>query len=298
MRSETSQSETMEPGQLSLILSSPSSTLGSSSPSEIFSDIEGSTSSGTDLDDDDSQSDEGNLNAEPTLGLRNANTIRILESDLLYVLREHLNIAAHLIPQIHRALNIELPRDTEGYYSTPFYEHTTNPSAQGPSPISSNGGLNPIPNAEPRKHERSSDEDDEDNGDGSKRPRQDSGEILGNFSGRISRRRPTFACHFHKLNPDKYGGRAWTDRKFRTCIGPGPTELRRLKYFSRFSRQITFPGLTWLKGSPQSTTQRPSMCQVLYHIQQHRRASHTSTFRKLFNAIPSTQGRHWWWAVG
>ncbi|KIN03488.1 hypothetical protein OIDMADRAFT_26180 [Oidiodendron maius Zn] len=44
----------------------------------------------------------------------------------------------------------------------------------------------------------------------------------------ISDTPPDFACHFHKLNPLKYG--PWTDRKYEKCPGSRITELRRIKY--------------------------------------------------------------------
>jgi hypothetical protein len=169
------------------------------------------------------------VDAEPTVELGHANTIRILESNLLYILRDNLDLAARLIPEIHRRLNIEQSGDTEGYYSTPSSQHTANQSTQGPSPRSPNDWTKAITNIEPRKRGRSSDEEEEDNDDDSKRSRQNPRKIPDDFSTRGLERRPTFACHFHKFNPSKYGGRAWTDRKFRTCIGPGPTELRRIK---------------------------------------------------------------------
>jgi hypothetical protein len=221
--------------EYSRILSSPSSANCSSSPSEIFSDVEQSTNVETDIDNTESQSEEESLDEEPIFGHTHAYSIRALESHLLYILRDHLDLAAGLIPDVYRRVVMALSGDAEGSYSAPSHGQTTSTSNQEHQITSSNHSTNTSPNIEPLKRGRGEEEEEEeeDNGEGSKRPRRNPGRTLGNFASLQLERRPTFACHFHKFDPNKYGGSAWIDRRFRTCVGPGPspTQLRRIKYF-------------------------------------------------------------------
>jgi len=219
----------------SRILSSPSSANCSSSPSGIFSDVEQFTNIETDIDNTESQSEEEILDEVPTFEHTHAYSIRALESHLLYILRDHLDLAARLIPDVYRRVLIELSGDAEGSYSAPSHGQTTSTHTRGYQITSSNNSTKTSPNIELLKRGRGSEEEEEeeDNGEESKRPRRNPGRTSQNFAGLQLERRPTFACHFHKLDANKYGGSAWIDRRFRTCVGPGPspTQLRRIKYF-------------------------------------------------------------------
>jgi hypothetical protein len=197
----------------------------------MFSDGEESTSTETELDNDDASSENESPAVEPVFEIRQANLIRNLESHLLYILRDNLDLATRLIPEFHRRIYIQFFRNGEDYRSAASHEHTSYTSPQGQPTTSSNSSTNASPNVEPLKRGRGSEKDEEDNGEGSKRPRREPGKVPEDFPGSISGLQPTFACHFHKLNPSKYGGSPWADRRFRYCPVPRPTELRRMKYF-------------------------------------------------------------------
>lgn len=64
------------------------------------------------------------------------------------------------------------------------------------------------------KRDRSPDEPEKPGGSSNaKRPRQT-----------LHKGTVTFACHFHKHDPEKYG--PWTDRKYRGCVAPSVPERR------------------------------------------------------------------------
>jgi hypothetical protein len=210
------------------MLSSPNSTNDSSTHSETISEGEESTNTETDLDDNGTHSETESSAVEPTSETGKADLIKGFESHLLYILRGDLDLAARLIPEFHRRVNIEFSGSGEYYHSAASHEQNANASVQEASITSSNGSAYVNSDIGSLKRGRSSEDDEEDNDGGSKRPRPDPGQISRNFASPPSGRRPTFACHFHKFNPEKYG--PLTNRKFRTCIGPGPSELRRIKY--------------------------------------------------------------------
>jgi len=199
----------------------------------MFSDGEESTSTETELDNDDARPGEESWDVEP---LGYVNPMQILESHLMYLLKDHLNLAAHLIPEIHWRVHFEPPEDVEGYNSAQSHEQGTNKSTQEPSATPSNGSTTANPSSRPLKRARSLEGNEEDNRDGAKRPRPNPGPVSRYFASGRSGRQPTFACHFHKFDPRKYG--PLTDRGFRTCAGPGPLELRRIKYFYPWSKDM------------------------------------------------------------
>jgi len=150
-----------------------------------------------------------------------------IESCLLHVLDYNLDLAARLIPKIHALAYISIqstladadPQDTEGSGSA--RDHPSSSS----TPTTSNQSSPQASRSRKREIHRNSRND-----------RDESGEREG--SRRSKRRKPspsrtnmpTFACHFYKLDPDKYSG--WIHRKYRTCACPSVPHdsLRRIKY--------------------------------------------------------------------
>jgi len=147
----------------------------------------------------------------------------LLDSRLFEVLGYDRELAAHLVPRIHALMQCSSPEEDaikvvasgppgEGAQQTP-----SSSSGSVPTPSSSGSRMD----LQRRKHKRDSEEEEERkrNG-GSKRPRKRFGHSSPRPSG--------FACPFHKKEPWKYV--ATNDIKYRTCAGPGPLEVRRVKY--------------------------------------------------------------------
>jgi len=146
----------------------------------------------------------------------------VLESDITSVLSHDLGLAAHLIPRFHARLQPDFLTESTSYAGS---ESSSAPEAsknfQGLSSIATNSITNS--NFQQRKRGRDPDDPGE-NGqnDGFKKPRP-------KFD-QNQNRRLGFACPFHKRLPQKYCVSADPEsRKYRTCLGPGYSELRRLK---------------------------------------------------------------------
>jgi hypothetical protein len=145
----------------------------------------------------------------------------VLESHMVSIFGHDLGLVARMIPEVHTRML--LSRIEEGT-SCAGSESSTSPgisqSSQGQSSVSKNS--NPTPSLHRLKRRRDSDHpDDNDQNDGFKKPRP---KIFQN-----RKLGPCFACPFYKRNPQKYRVSKETGLKYRTCIGPGSHELRRLK---------------------------------------------------------------------
>jgi hypothetical protein len=148
--------------------------------------------------------------------------LNLLDSRLFSVLGHDLELAARLIPQIHAQLQVGLASEGPTHTSAPAHEST---GAAEESGVVGDSSSNPASGSFPdhsrqrkRGRERDESEDRRDN-DGSKRRRI--------RSGRHSAQPPSFACHFHKKDPERYCRD--NDLKFRVCMSPSITALRRLK---------------------------------------------------------------------
>ena len=145
----------------------------------------------------------------------------VLESDMVSIFGHDLGLIARMIPEVHARMLLSRIEESTRYAGS---ESSTSPgisqSSQGRSSISTNS--NPTPSLPRPKRRRDPDHPDEnDQNDGFKKPRP---KIIQNQN-----RGPCFACPFHKRYPQKYSVSKETGLKYRTCIGPGNPELRRLK---------------------------------------------------------------------
>jgi hypothetical protein len=145
----------------------------------------------------------------------------ILESNMVSIFGRDLGLAARMIPEVHAHMLLSRIEESTSYAGS---EYSTSPGisqgSQGWSSVSTNS--NPTPGLSSLKRRRDPDHpDDNDQNDGFKKPRP---KIIQNRN-----RGPYFACPFYKRNPQKYRASTETGLKYRTCIGPGNPELRRLK---------------------------------------------------------------------
>lgn len=145
----------------------------------------------------------------------------VLESDMVSIFGHDLGLLARMIPEVHARMLLSRIEESTGYAGS---EYSTSPGisqgSQRRSSVSTNS--NPTPSLSHLKRRRDPDHPDEnDQNDGFKKPRP---KIIQNQN-----RGPCFACPFHKRYPQKYSVSKETGLKYRTCIGPGNPELRRLK---------------------------------------------------------------------
>jgi len=152
----------------------------------------------------------------------------LLDARLLVVLGYDLELAARLIPRIHDLIQRNFASGGVDVRVVPSQATgTTGTTGQtsGASVIrSSISASSTAKGTELKrlKHKHDSEEDDEE-ANGNKRSKRH----RKRWDPALPRPRG-FACPFHRKDPEKYA--PTTDIKYRTCIGPGPTELRRIKY--------------------------------------------------------------------
>lgn len=142
------------------------------------------------------------------------------------VLRRHLALAAQLIPQIYHLVKLSLALETTpGLNEIPSDGNggtSGSPPTQAGLSTASSSLVNNRTGTRPRKHDRESDQND-DQGNGS--PKRSKSSPPDGSDGQYS-----FACHFHKRYPRRYNPHI--DRKYLYCICPlKAPELRRIKYF-------------------------------------------------------------------
>jgi hypothetical protein len=205
--------------------------------SGTFSDRIICADSATDVDTESTDSGEDGSVSSDSDNDDMSDTTRILESHLFSLLHFNLNVAARLVPRIHYLVNNE--------YEAGFGRVTklndeekgngagkSGPDTQRPSQDSSSRmvGRDASFNKRPQKHDRDSGESDgEEKNDNFKKPRRDGGGDPDDdpSAGESSREPQNFACHFHKLNPIKYG--PWADKRYEKCTGSRIPEIRRIK---------------------------------------------------------------------
>jgi hypothetical protein len=156
------------------------------------------------------------------------NDTTTVESRLLCVLSHDLDLAARIIPRVHTlahgSINSTLtnaaPQDQDGTDRNQNYANsssTATPSNQ-PTPQRSRSQKRSL-------HQNGRDERDESSErGGSHRPKR-------RKPSPSRMNMPTFACHFYKLDPDRYSGCL----KYRTCACPSVPHdrLSRIKYVQR-----------------------------------------------------------------
>ena len=145
----------------------------------------------------------------------------VLESDMVSIFGHDLGLIARMIPEVHARMLLSRIEEITSYAGS---ESSTSPgisqSSQGQSSVSTTS--NSMPSLPTPKRRRDPDHPDEnDQNDGFKKPRR---KTIQNQN-----RGPCFACPFYKRYPQKYRVSKETGFKYRTCIGPGNPELRRLK---------------------------------------------------------------------
>jgi len=155
------------------------------------------------------------------------NILKALESRVLAVLGHDLELAARLIPQIYSQLRVDLIQEATEYTSAPA--HNGSSTSRGtPGDLSSilspQSQSNAQNGSQKGKHPRGVGEDDDDDDDEERERSPKTPRIDSNTN---SAPHPTFACPFYKKDSQKYG--PLSQKRYQKCIGPGPTELRRIK---------------------------------------------------------------------
>ncbi|TAQ86010.1 hypothetical protein B7494_g5663 [Chlorociboria aeruginascens] len=189
----------------------PLSTPNSVSFSEILNYNECAESE-NELENDD---DELNNNVEDDqAGM--ATVMNTLESYLHSVLSHDPELVARLIPGIYSQLQLGLGRVV--YKTAPSRESSRSSGSNKSMQLSSTtpGNIR----SDSQRNNNGDNPEDRREDSSSKRQKKDSDED--------SVQRPGFACHFHKRYPERYCTRY--NKNFRTCMGPGSPELRRMKY--------------------------------------------------------------------
>ena len=175
----------------------------------------------TELESDNTESEEDITDSEDEADY-SVFVLNLLDSRLFSVLGHDLELAARLIPQIHAQLQVGLASDGLTHTAAPTHGSTGATEENATVGESSSNPANGSSPDDSRRHkrgrERDESEDRRDNG-GSKRQRI--------RSDQHSAQPPSFACHFHKKDPERYCRD--NDLKFRVCMGPSITALRRLK---------------------------------------------------------------------
>jgi len=154
-----------------------------------------------------------------------------LEALVISAVEGDLGSAASLIPVLHKYVISRLRSKVESWQNCTT-EGSHDSGGNGNSGVSSGTGQQDSP---PRSHKRRrlgsgnsnnpEEGGDEDNdGEGHERPAD-------NAASPDGVQQPKLACPFHKNNPTKY---SVTDKKYRSCAGPGFQNIQRLRYVFSF----------------------------------------------------------------
>jgi hypothetical protein len=147
-----------------------------------------------------------------------------IATDLLGVLGHDMTLLARLLPQIHASLQARLRCENTNYAGSDF--NTGRDSMGESGSLESSKTRKSSASSSLGKHgreEREQDDDREDDDDSeNERPKKPRGR-----SEPKENRGPRYACPFHKRRPHIYTNLEGT--RYRSCSGPGQTEVRRLK---------------------------------------------------------------------
>ncbi len=145
-----------------------------------------------------------------------------IATDLLSVLGHDLALLARLLPQIHASLQAQLCYENTSYAGSDYNTGMDNVGDCGSLASSKTRKSSTSSSLGKRGRDEREPDDDEDNGnDGlpkKLRGRPEPTETRG----------VRYACPFHKRDPNFYS--TATGTRYRSCSGPGQTEVRRLKY--------------------------------------------------------------------
>ncbi|KAG4425118.1 hypothetical protein IFR04_001685 [Cadophora malorum] len=170
-----------------------------------------------------------------------------VEAIILEAVGDDLELAAFLIPLMHRAYHLELNANVKQKVG-PWCQELTkcSPGTDGldglgtdqtPSSTAQSNGLPPssrkrqrTSGASRQSREADGDEDDEDEDEDDNQDSKDNGDHAGNGNVQPVRR---LACPFHKREPGKYciqhDSANNSNNNYRTCEGPGFKNIQRLK---------------------------------------------------------------------
>jgi hypothetical protein len=170
----------------------------------------------------DAESDENYSDSESNEAESLNDTFMAIESQIISVLGHDMGLAARLIPQIHAQL--QFGSSSENTSCVGSEESSTAREPESDSLISSSITSRKSTSSHQKRNRDDGDQDDTEDGrgnDGFKklRPRAEQNENTG----------LRFACPFHKRWPQKYCVSMTTGSKYRSCLGPGFLEARRLK---------------------------------------------------------------------
>jgi hypothetical protein len=150
-----------------------------------------------------------------------ADTMASIATDLLSVLGHDMTLLARLLPQIHTSLQARLYYENTSWAGSGY--HTGGDSIGECGSLASSTTRKSSTSSSLGKRGRDEREEDDDDDDGEhehpKKPRKKP-EPSENTGAR-------YACPFHKRWPHIYTNVKET--KYRSCSGPGQTEVRRLK---------------------------------------------------------------------
>jgi hypothetical protein len=151
-----------------------------------------------------------------------AGTMTSIGTDLLGVLGHDMILLARLLPRIHDSLKAQLCYENVGYTGND-YNNGGDSTGEGGS-LASSKTRKSSTSSSLGKHGRDESEqnDDRDDDAENERPKKQRGEPEPREN-RVLR----YACPFHKWRPHIYTSVNGT--RYRSCSGPGQTEVRRLK---------------------------------------------------------------------
>jgi hypothetical protein len=198
--------------------------------------------------------------------------IHFLEAAILEAFRDDLDLAAFFLSNLNEILGLHNSRDISKQKVTswiPGIKYSPNSSETGSGQTQSsyeswvtsgsakqNGKRQRSVNQKGKEGEGDNGEDEE--GQGERDPKKTKGNEPGDKSGGGL----LLACPFWKFDPSKYNAHYHPDAnsrrgKYRTCEGPGFTDIQRLKYVKS----------VFIKGMPLLIENREHMKRVHIHVQ-------------------------------
>jgi hypothetical protein len=170
------------------------------------------------------ESDESYSRSDPSEANFFADIMTSIATDLLGVLGHDMTLLARLLPQIHASLQARLCDENTSYAGSDYNTGGDSMGECGSLASSKTRKSSTSSSLGKRgRNERKQDDDGDDDDDGeNERPKKPREKYEPNEN-----RGLRYACPFHKRWPDIYTNLEGT--KYRSCSGPGQTEVRRLK---------------------------------------------------------------------
>lgn len=156
----------------------------------------------------------------------NDHVVKVLESRFLTAFKDHLDLAAIVIPRIYHSS--ARPSDGDDQFtSTPTGSNGKGKSSDSRSSqkqSSSSSGPPGQGNQKSGSHQRKRVRDSDDHGD---QPRKQGFKPM---KPTLDHASESFACHFHKFDPLEFNASNRETKRYRNCMDPVIPELRRIKY--------------------------------------------------------------------